>query len=70
MSSIMAASWSSRDMPSKESNGSFDGMVGTDTLGARGALECGMTLTWALAAIISSTLQQIPNLMYSGSLGA
>lgn len=46
----MVASWSSRDMPSNLLMGSLGGIGGTETRGANGAVECGMTLTWALAA--------------------
>jgi hypothetical protein len=36
---MTAASWSSRDMPSKVSMGNFEGSGGTNTRGARGAVE-------------------------------
>jgi len=39
MSSMIAASWSSKDIPSKELGGNFEGNGGTKTRGARGAGE-------------------------------
>lgn len=68
---MMVASWSSRDMPSNVSKGNFDGIGGTETRGAKGAVECGMTLTWARATSYQFTsCAKIPSLVYSGSLGA
>jgi hypothetical protein len=45
MSSMIVASWSSRERPSKVGRGSLAGMGGTNTRGARGAVEAEIMLT-------------------------